>query len=63
MVCQGKRKEEGCMRRREKGIIGYDEDGYIILYIIQYSMIIIGIKKGTISNRSFFNDEIYYSVE
>ena len=51
------------MRRREKGIIGYDEDGYIILYIIQYRMIIIGIKKGTISNRSFFNDEIYYSVE
>ncbi len=31
VVCQGKRKEEGCMRRREKGTIGCDEDGYIIL--------------------------------
>ncbi len=31
MVCQGKRKNGVGMRRREKGIIGYDEDGYIIL--------------------------------
>ena len=47
MVCQRKRKEEGCMRREEKDTIGRYECCYIIfenaIYILRLKEIILDI--------------------